>query len=262
MNTYRKTAIAVGVLFIGAIVMLFIGESIYRDTLDSPDFLENAHPDRGMVVLGILLEYAGAPAVVAISLLLFPVLKQHSEVLAMGYVGFRLMEMSILSVAYVSRLSLISLSEDYLSTDGADVSSYQVLGRSIESVNQWAGTQGMVYIIIFGLGSLVLYSALFMSELVPRWISASGLFAAVVLMIGSILWEVDVLGDLSGVWLEVIVASPIAIVEVALSMWLIIKGFNQSALNPPSFDGHQQRPIEWRDEIGDGRPVIGSRNGG
>ena len=239
MKTYRRTAIAVGVLFIGAIVMLFAGEAVYRDILDGPNFLDNAHPDRGVVVLGILLEYTGAPAVVAISLLLYPVLKKHSEVLALGYVGFRLMEMLILSIAYVSRLSLVSLSEDYLSTDGADVSSYQSLGSSIESVNHWAGTQGMIYLTIFGLGSLVLYSALYRSQLVPRWISVSGLVAAILLMIGSMLWEMDVFGDSSGSWFEVIVASPIAVVEVTLSMWLITKGFNQSALNPLPHDGHE-----------------------
>ena len=172
------------------------------------------------------------PAVVAISLLLFPVLRKHSEVLALGYVGFRLMEMLILSVAYVSRLSLVSLSEDYLSADGADASAYQTLGRSVESVNHWAGTQGLIYLIIFGSGSLVLYSALYRSNLVPRWISVSGLAAAVILMSGSVLWGTDVLGDSSGGWFEVIAASPIALVEVTLSMWLIIKGFNQAALDP------------------------------
>ena len=105
MITYRRTAIVVGVLFIAAIVVLFIGEAIYQPVLDEPDYLDNAHPDRTVVIAGLLVEYTGAPAVVAISLFLFPVLKRHSEVMALGYVGFRVMEMGILSGAYVSRLA-------------------------------------------------------------------------------------------------------------------------------------------------------------
>ena len=55
MNSNRKTAIIVGVLFIFAIVMLFIGESLYKPILDSPDYLDNAYPNRIVVIIGILL---------------------------------------------------------------------------------------------------------------------------------------------------------------------------------------------------------------
>lgn len=231
MTTYRRTAVAVGVLFIAAIVVLFIGEAIYKPILEEPDFLDNAHPDRTTVIVGLLIEYAGAPAVVAISLLLYPVLRRHSEVMALGYVGFRVLEMGILSVAYVSRLSQVSLSEDYLGESGADASTYQALGGTLESINDdWAGTQGLIYLVIFSLGSLLLYSALYRSELVPRFVSISGIIAAMVLLAGSVLHSMHVFGEAPGAGVQVIVAGPIAIVEIMLSIWLIAKGFNQSAV--------------------------------
>jgi hypothetical protein len=224
----------VGVLFIFAIVMLFIGEALYMPVLDTPDYLDNAYPNRIVVITGILLEFTGAPAVVLLSLFLFPVLKKHNEALALGYVGFRLLEAGILSVAYVSKLSLVNLSQDYLSTGGVDASYYQYLGSSIQSVNYWAGTQGMIYLIIFSLGSLILYSVLYRSKLVPRFISAFGLIAAMALLIGSVLANIDMFAEISGLVLELIFALPIAIVEVMLSIWLIVKGFNQSAIVPES----------------------------
>lgn len=231
MTTYRRTAVAVGVLFIAAIVMLFIGEAIYTPILDEPDFLDNAHPDRTTVIIGLLIEYAGAPAVVAISLLLYPVLRRHSEPMALGYVGFRLLEMGILSVAYVSRLAQVSLSEDYLGESGADASSYQALGSTLESINDdWAGTQGLIYLTIFSLGSLLLYSALYRSELVPGFVSIAGIIAAMVLLVGSVLHSMHVFGEAPDAGVQVIVAGPIAIVEIMLSIWLIAKGFNQSAV--------------------------------
>ena len=46
MNTYRKNAVIVGVLFILAIVVLFAGEALYRPVIDSPDYLDEAYPNR------------------------------------------------------------------------------------------------------------------------------------------------------------------------------------------------------------------------
>lgn len=230
MTTYRRTAVVVGVLFIAAIVMLFIGEAIYQPVLDEPDYLDNAHPDRTVVIVGLLVEYTGAPAVVAISLLLYPVLRRHSEVMALGYVGFRLLEMGILSVAYISRLSQVSLSEDFLGGGGEDASSYRAVGSAMESINDWAGTQGLIYLIVFSLGSLILYPTLYRSELVPRFISISGIIAAMALLIGSVLGSMNVFGEAPGAGVELVIAGPIAIVEVMLSTWLIVKGFNQSAV--------------------------------
>ena len=51
------------------------------------------------MIVGLLVDYTGAPAVVAISPLLYPVLRRHSEVMALGYVGFRVLEMGILSAS-------------------------------------------------------------------------------------------------------------------------------------------------------------------
>ncbi len=84
MDTHRKTAIIVGVLFIFAIVMLFIGEAFYKPILDSPDYLDNAYPNRIVVIIGILLEFTGVPAVILISVFFFPILKKHNEALALG----------------------------------------------------------------------------------------------------------------------------------------------------------------------------------
>ncbi len=85
MNSPRKTAIIVGVLFIIAIVMLFIGEAFYKPILSSPDYLDNAYPNKIIVIIGILLEFTIVPAIVLIPVFLFPILKKHNEVLVKVY---------------------------------------------------------------------------------------------------------------------------------------------------------------------------------
>ncbi|WP_406661638.1 DUF4386 domain-containing protein [Methanolobus sp. ZRKC3] len=230
----RKTAIIVGVLFIFAIVMLFLGEALYKPILDSPDYLDNAYPNRIVVIIGILLEFTGVPAVVLLSVFLFPILKKHNEALALGYVVFRLFEAALLSVAYISKLLLVNLSQDYLNKGGMDASYFQYIGSSIQSVDHWAGTQGLIYHIVFALGSLMLYSVLYKSNLVPRFISAWGFIAAIALLTGSVLTNIDMFTGISEMGLELIFALPIAVAEIMLSIWLIVKGFNPSAIDSRS----------------------------
>jgi hypothetical protein len=230
MNSYRGTAIVVGVLFIVAIVMLFVGQAFYAPILGGPDYLDAVYPNRTMVIIGIVLEFTVVPAIVLLSVLLFPVLKKHNEALALGYAGFRLLEAALLSVAYVSKLSLVSLSGDYLNRDGMDASYFQAIGRSIQYIDHWAGTQGLIYLIVFALGSFILYSVLYRSKLVPRPISVLGLLAAALLLTGSLLFNIDVFSELPEMVLELIFVMPIAVTEIVLAIWLVVKGFNVRAI--------------------------------
>jgi hypothetical protein len=230
MISPRKTAIIVGVLFISAIVMLYIGESLYRPILDSPDYLDNAYPNRIVVIIGILIEFIGVPAIVLIPVFLFPILKKHNEALAVGYVAFRVFEAGVVSVGYISKLSLVTLSQNYLNNGGMDAAYFQYIGSSIQSLNYWAGTTGLIYLIVFALGSLILYSALYKSRLVPRFISIWGIVAAIVLLTSSVLFNIDKLAGFSDLGLEPLFWLPIAAAEVILSIWLIAKGFNPSAI--------------------------------
>ena len=54
MDASRKTAIIVGVLFIVATGTLFIGQALYDTILSSPDYLDNAFPNRTIVIIGIM----------------------------------------------------------------------------------------------------------------------------------------------------------------------------------------------------------------
>ncbi|NIN36710.1 MAG: DUF4386 family protein, partial [Gammaproteobacteria bacterium] len=114
MNTHRKTAIIVGVLFIIATAFLFVGEAFYDPILSSPDYLVNAYPNRNTVVIGILLEFACVIAIPLIPVFLFPVLRKHNEALALGYVVFRFLEAVLFIVVQINKLSLINVSQGYL----------------------------------------------------------------------------------------------------------------------------------------------------
>jgi hypothetical protein len=225
MNTHKKTAIFVGVLFIMALVVFLIGQALYEPILSSPDYLDKAYPNRVIVMIGILLEFISALAVVLIPVLLFPILRKHNEVLALGYVSFRLFEAVLLSVAQIYKLSLVNLSRGYLNSGGVDASYFQNIGNSIQSVIYWVDHAGLIYLVVFVIGTLILNTALYQSKLIPRWLSIWGLISAVAILAASVMATFDIFLVLAG-----LLVIPIGLQEQAMAIWLIVKGFNSSAI--------------------------------
>jgi hypothetical protein len=225
MNTHRKTAASVGVLFVMALVLFLIGQALYEPILGSPDYLDEAYPNRVIVIIGILLEFVAALAVVPIPVLLYPILKKHNQVLALGYVSFRLFEAVLLSLAQVLKLSLVDLSQRYLNSGGVDASYLENIGNSIQSVIYWVDHAGLIYLVVFVIGTLILNTALYQSKLIPRWLSIWGLISAVAIMAASVMATFDIF-----LALAMVLVMPIAFQEQAMAIWLIVKGFNPSAI--------------------------------
>lgn len=227
VDSSRKTAIAVGVLFIIATAFLFVGQAIYGPYLDVPNYLEVAYPHRIAAVIGILIEFTCILAIPLIAIYLFPVARKYNEALALGYVGFRLLEAVLYMFDHINTLSLISVSEGYLLSEGADAAFYQNLGGALQAQNESAFG---LYIVVFTLGAMMLYSLLYRSRLVPRFISIWGFLAAVLLLVGTLLLTFEALGGMSEGTVQLIFAPPIAVNEMVLAIWLIVKGFNSEAL--------------------------------
>jgi hypothetical protein len=229
MDTNRKTAVIVGVLFIIATAFLFVGRAFYEPVLFSPDYLETAYPDRMMAIFGILLEFACVLAIPLIPVFLFPILRKHNEPLALGYFGFRFLEAVLFVLVQINNLSLISVSQGYLSDGGANASYFQNVGSTFLSWNFWNFS---FYVLFFTVGAMMLYFVLYQSKLVPRWISAWGFIAAVILLAGTVAEMFELLSGFPAGVKELVYAAPIAVNEMVLAAWLILKGFNPSALEP------------------------------
>jgi len=76
----------------------------------------------------------------------------------------------------------------------------------------------------------MLYSVLYKSKLVLRFISVWGFIAAIALLTGSVLANIDMFTGISELGLELILTLPIAVNEMVLAVWLIVKGFNPSVI--------------------------------
>lgn len=225
-NTYRKSAIIVGVLFIIATVVSILGSLvILAPILDAPDYLVQVYENQTQVIFGVLIDAINSLAIIGIGVLLYPILKKEHEGLAMGYVGFRILESVILILGTVSLLSLVTLSQEYAQSAAAEASYFQALGDLILAVGDWAQMLGAM--VVLSLNALILNYLLFQSRCVPRFISVWGLIAAA-LMLAAGLLGVFGLGYLSPV--TILMGLPLALNEMVFAVWLIVKGFQSPAV--------------------------------
>jgi hypothetical protein len=229
MNTYRKTGIIVGVLFLTATVTGILADSLVGSILNAPDYLLNVYPNRTQVVIAVLISFILGLAVVGIAVLLFPILKKHNEPLALGYVSIRTAEFAILLVWSISPLLLITLSQEYIKAGDPDASNFQTLGAVLIALRHWAWR--LVY-ILNGVLTLILAYLLYQSKLVPRPISVLGLIGGAVLLLGTALAMFGLIDVDQGAGLLVVL--PGGLFELILPIWLIVKGFNPSAIDPES----------------------------
>jgi len=225
MNTNRKTAITVGVLLIAATVLNVLGKSICQPILDSPDYLSSISANENQVILGCLLVLLSAFACAGIAIGLYPILKKQHEALAMGSVGFRVIESMLYIVGVVNVLSLLTLSQEFVKTGASNASIFQISATSLLAIKTWAGQLGVV---AFTVGALMYYYALYQSKLVPRWLSGWGILAAASSLAAALLTISGQIIPFSTVF--ILLQLPIGLQELVLAVWLIVKGFNPSAV--------------------------------
>ncbi len=228
MNKYRKTAIAVGAFFLIAMVTYLLGASLVESVIGAPESLSNAASSQTLVVIGVLLEIINCIAVVGIAAAIYPLFRKHSEAMAMGYVALRVIEATLLVIAALSPLVVITLSQAAGSAGAAALGDYQPLGTLLVSAR--AHLAGVLLTVFFSLGALLLYTFLYRSKLVPRWLSAWGLIAAVLVLLWNLLEAFGI-----SINAGIVFGLPIILNEITLGIWLIAKGFNpQAALFEPA----------------------------
>jgi hypothetical protein len=226
MDSYRNTGIIVGILFIIATVASILGSLSLGSILDAPNYLTSVSAHGNELIISVILFLIAAFSAFATSFMLFPVLRRHIESLAMGYVGLRLFENVFYVIGTMSLLIILTLSQKY-AAGAVDASYYQVLGTLMIALRDWAVLMGTL--IFFGLGSLILNYVLYQSKLIPRWLSIWGFIGAALALLYGLLGVFGVGIGLTSPF--ALLAMPIAVQEMVFAVWLIVKGFNQSAIH-------------------------------
>lgn len=227
MDSNRKSAIIIGVLFLfgfaGAITI-----ALTKPILDDPDYLNIISAHENKIIMGALFQFVMAAAVAGIGISLYPVLKKYNAGLAMGVVAFRIIESVLQNVTFIILLLLVTLSNEFVKA-GSPVSSYfQTAGALLQEGNFLSNQ--LAAILAWNFSALMYYTLFYQTKLIPRWLSGWGLVGIIVIIIANMLLLFRIIEPMGPI--QVALSAPIALQELVLATWLIVKGFNASAIDP------------------------------
>ncbi|MFC4555644.1 DUF4386 domain-containing protein [Georgenia faecalis] len=208
----------------GALYLLTVVTSIPALALKDPLLRDTAVLSDGASRLAWagLLELVLAAACIGTAACLFPVIRRHSEVAALGFLAARTVEGALIAVGVMSMLSLATVHR----ADGAGADALAGADATLIALHDWAFLLGPG--LVPAVNALCLGYALYRFRLVPRVIPALGLLGAPLLLVsalGSLFGAVDQVSGLAG-----LAALPIALWEISLGLWLVLKGVEPRAL--------------------------------
>jgi hypothetical protein len=214
MDSDRRTAVIVGILFVAATAASLLATQLTTSTSAS-DYLTRVSANANQVKIGVISELAAALSVVLIPAFLFPILRRYDEGVAIGYLGLRIVEAIVMVVGAVGTLLLVTLSQQYVNTGAPAASSYQATGGVLLGISTWTFVLDP---LVFGVGALLFYGLLARTRLVPLWLSLWG-------VVGAVLVIAAAFTGLFGTF-QYGLAVPIAVQEMVLAGWLILRGFS------------------------------------
>ena len=226
MQTYRGNAIGVGVLFIACSVASILSVIPLGSTLDGADYLSELAGDDTSVVMTALIEFIWAATAAGIAVGLYPVLRRQSRALALGSVAARLVEGVFVLTGTLALLALLTVSQESLAAGSSTQLSFRPAGDALLALRDWS--HGFIAILAFGIGALLYYFVLYTSRLIPRWLSGWGLIGAALLIVSTVM--AGLAQDFGFTTVTTVLNIPIGLQEMVLAVWLIVKGFDQSAL--------------------------------
>lgn len=224
MNANKTTARTVGILYIIGTVAGILSLVFTGPVRDTQDYLVSVPANETRLVVGALCVLTMGLALAMVPVTMFPILRRHNEALALGYVVFRgaLEAVTYLAIA-TGWLLLAPLSQLYVQAGALNASTVQALGTLLLEAKGISS----ILTIVFCLGALIFNYLLYRTKLVPRWLPGWGLLAIVPYLAAGLLAMFGIINALSPIY--AILNLPLALQEMVLAVWLIVRGFNSSA---------------------------------
>lgn len=189
--------------------------------IEKSNYLSELASMKAQVLIAVFFQFAMAFVYTCIAIVMYPTLEAYSKKMAMGYLGFRLIGSMFLFVGIVSLLLLLSVSQRYVEAGQADLSYLQTIGDMVREGRDWFNH--IVMFLPWHTGGLLLYYALLKMRIVPAWLSVWGLIGSALTLLATFLLMFDQLNIVSYAYF--LLNTPLALAEISLALFLLIKGF-------------------------------------
>jgi len=215
----EKSARIFGIFFMIAFLTYGSGSAIIESifSTDSPLLYISNHKSQ-LVLAVVFMALIHSFVNIGVPVIMYPILKPTSPTLMLGYLIAAVTATIVLIIGAVFLLLLLPLSDHFTQTGGLMSPYFEGMTMLFYRGNFYAYQLGMA---IWGIGGLMLCNLLSRSNLVPKFFAIWGSLGYLIFFAGTVL---ELLGQPYGVFLSL----PGGLFEIALSLWLIVKGFNQT----------------------------------
>jgi hypothetical protein len=228
MNTDKNTPRLLGAAFLFVAVAALLSElplsSFGVKLIGPPDNISETmikisdNPTlMQMSIVGYLIE---AIAIVLLAVLLYTTLKNQNKINARWAFGLWIVEAVFVAIKQISTFSLLNVGQEFVKAGAPDSSYFQTLGSLFYETFQFGYWVQMVF---YCTGGILFYYLFFKSKYIPIVLSLWGIAAASLGFIGTLF-------VIFGYDVPLFVFLPIFPFELAIGIWLIVKGFSSSAI--------------------------------
>jgi hypothetical protein len=218
LNSDRTTARIVGALFLAGMVAGIVGNVLIQSVFGGPDYLTTIPANSTKVALGALLLLMTVAGDVAHGILLYPILYRHNERIAVGYLGFRIVDAVFLGAQVLFVLVQIPLGNESLKAGVTSALHLQSLSTVFVHASLYSYQIAMVAL---GTAGLILCYSFYRTSLLARLLAVWGLVGYASMLCGAVL-------GILGFDLHLIDTIPGGLWELFIGVWLIVKGFKKS----------------------------------
>jgi len=217
----RKVGILLLLQLIAALTLPFILSKPI--TFGSPAFLTAVTENSFQIRSAVLLSFVGSALTVYLGITAFPVFRLYSKSAALLFLVVCAVSCTLDLVQAGTMMSMLSISNEFVNSGTAKSELYQVVGAAVASARRSAHSTQLLAI---GAWMFVFYISMLRFKLIPRVLSVIGVIGVLLQFIGVTLMM------LLGYRLIGQMAMPLLPIQITVGVWLIIKGFNNSALKP------------------------------
>jgi len=227
MNSDKFTPRLLGIMFFIVAVTSALSGFMFSSLIESDNIsnsMINISDDPTKMQMSIVGELITAIGIVLLAALLYTTLKKQNKIIARWAFGLWITEAIILAVSRISAFRLLYTSQEYVKAGAPDSSYFQTLGSLFYESTQFGYSVLMVF---YCLGGILFYYLILKSKYVPKVFPLWGIIVASLGFIGIlfVLFDYDV---------PMYVFLPILPFELAIGVWLMVKGFRPQEIKSKS----------------------------
>jgi hypothetical protein len=224
MGSRTVSSRLIGALFLLGFLSYGVGNALVASVTGASGFLSTISAHQTTLVLGAFLMLLNSVVDVGKGVLFFPILENHGKRTALAYLAAMIVEVVLLAVGVLGLLMIVPLAQQGVDAGQSSAGWAKALGSLAV---QWNTMAYQIAEMSLGLGGVFLCSLLFRTRLIPRLLAVWGLIGYAILMAGAI-------AEIFGIHIGLIFSIPGGLFELALGIWLLIKGFQPEAYGQDS----------------------------